>query len=219
MDDRRGQLSALTIACGRQPSHRLSYRYAETKNKIRWSCIPGTHKIAPTGRLHVLRTPKYSSFRIQPSNQTEDSQSLTPPKTKFPKSNRAPKINVPFPERILQSPQVKALLPKVMYQLDIELSYHNEHCPKTPIGIPPDEWYHKYYSRRTINYHSRHTYVRTYNCVWIISVLRMKEQMIHKMYRQKTTQTFHHPVVRKAAFRLLRLSYNPNNMKGSNTKF
>ena len=92
----------------------------------------------PTGRLHVLRTPKYSAVRLQPTNQTRYSQSLTPPKTKFSKPNQTPKMIVPFPERILQSSQVKMLLPKVMYQLNIELSYHNEHCPKTPIGIPPD---------------------------------------------------------------------------------
>ena len=48
------------------------------------------------------------------------------------------------------------------------------------------------------------------------TMLRKQEQMIHKMDpKQKYTHTgtFHHPVVRKAAFRLLRLSHNPNNMK------
>ena len=123
----------------------------------------------PTGRLHVFRTPKYSAIRLQPTNRTWDSQSLTAPKTKFPKPNQTPKIIVPFPERILQSPQVKTLLLKVMYQLNIELSYQNEHCPKAPIGMPPDEWYHKYNSQRSINYHSWHTYVRSYTYVWVIA--------------------------------------------------
>ena len=51
-------------------------------------------------------------------------------------------------------------------------------------------------------------------------MLPKQEQMIHEMDpRQKYTHTFHHPVARKAASRLLRLSYNPNNMKWSNTKF
>ena len=123
----------------------------------------------PTGRLHVLRTPKYSAVRFQPTNQTRDSQSLTPRKTKFPKPSQTPKCFLTFPERIFKSPQVNSLLPKVMYQLNIELSYHNEHCPTIPIGIPPDKWYHKYNSQRTINYHSWHTYVRAYPYVWVIA--------------------------------------------------
>ena len=77
-----------------------------------------THK-RNTGRLHLLRTPQHSAVRRQPTNQTGDSQSPIPPKTKFPKPNQAPKIIVPFPGRILQSPQVKTLIPKVMCQLNI----------------------------------------------------------------------------------------------------
>ena len=79
-----------------------------------------THN-TPTGRLHVLGTPKYSQSAFNQPIKHEI-HNLTPPKTKFPKLNQAPNIFVPSPQRILQSPQVKTLLPKVMYQLNRSLN-------------------------------------------------------------------------------------------------
>ena len=134
----------------------------------------------PTGKLHVLRTPKHSSVRLQPTHQTWHSQSLTPPKTNSPKPNQTPKIFVPFPERILQSPQVKTLLPKVTYQLSIESSYYST------MSIPQrhPSGYHLMNDITKLTYHKLQfvTYVRT----WVYLRMSHRRSYVPGMQGQTT---------------------------------
>ena len=95
--------------------------------------------------MHTMYTPLVDYMFSEPLNILQsainqpDLQSLTPPQKQIPDtSSNSEEYHIILGTNPSKSTR---LTPLPTYQLHIESSYHNE-CPKTPVGIRPDEWYH-----------------------------------------------------------------------------